>query len=159
MDSLTDIKSRLLAVEPDLSSAPAVPFHDFERDGLVLRLYLTDRLRRRAVKAKVWRTPALLTALKNASYGFDERQARSQGGRDGIFLLDRSFRPPNTMMTKLFDGYLDKPGSGAAGIAAFLGVTQADLTPVRLVSHHLRLLGVLVRGQRVDHLVLVDCDS
>ncbi|OWK36609.1 hypothetical protein FRUB_09172 [Fimbriiglobus ruber] len=30
--------------------------------------------------------------------------------------------------------------------------------PVRLVSHHLRLLGVLARREDADWLVLVDCD-
>ncbi len=62
------------------------------------------------------------------------------------------------MMRKLFDRYLDKPGSGAGEIAGALGVPLAELLPVRLVSHHLRLLGVLARKDDADWLVLVDCD-
>jgi hypothetical protein len=100
----------------------------------------------------------MCATLKNAAYGFDERQARSAGGRDGLFLLDRTFRPPNEMMRKLFDHYLDKPTSGAAELAEALGVKIDELLPVRLVSHHLRLLGVLARKENEDWLVLVDCD-
>lgn len=107
----------------------------------------------------MWNGKAFLTALKNAEYGFDEHMARSVGGRDGLFLLDRTHRPPNAMMKKLFAGYLDKAGSGVDEVAAALGSTTSELLPVRLVSHHLRLLGVLKRGEREDWLVLVDCDD
>ena len=100
----------------------------------------------------------MLGTLKNAAYGFDESRARSVSGRDGIYIVDRDFDPPNEMMRKLFDRYLDKPGSGAEEVAASLDVPVADLLPVRLVSHHLRLLGVLARKADADCLVLVDCD-
>jgi hypothetical protein len=53
---------------------------------------------------------------------FDERQARSAGGRDGIFAMGRTFRPANEMMTKLFDRFLDKSGSGAEELAVAVGV-------------------------------------
>jgi len=43
----------------------------------------------------------MLKALKNAAYGFDEKQARSRGGADGIFLLDRHFTPKNEMILPL----------------------------------------------------------
>jgi hypothetical protein len=62
------------------------------------------------------------------------------------------------MMAKLFDRYIDKPESGLAEVAAALGVAAAVLLPVRLVSHHMRLLGVLARRPEGDALVLVDCD-
>lgn len=39
-----------------------------------------------------------------------------------------------------------------------MGVPLNELLPVRLVSHHLRLLGVLARTGAADWLVLVDCD-
>ena len=37
-------------------------------------------------------------------------------------------------------------------------VPLGDLLPGRLVSHHMRLLGVLARHDDADWLVLVDCD-
>ena len=111
-----------------------------------------------ARKQGLWRSRELLITLKNAAYGFDGRKPRSAGGRDGVFLLDRTRRPPNAMMRKLFAGYLDKPGSGAEELAAALGATVEELIPVRLVSHHLRLLGVLVRQEDGEHLALVDLD-
>ena len=43
-------------------------------------------------------------------------------------------------------------------LAVALNVLLSDLLPVRLVSHHLRLLGVLGRYEHADCLVLVDCD-
>ena len=155
---LAEAKNRLKAIEDALADAPFVEFHAFERAGRTLHLALTQRLRKYARKEGVWRSREMLAALKNAAYGFDERQARSVGGRDGIFLLDRTFRPANEMMRKLFDRFLDNPGSSAKELAAALGTPLAELLPVRLVSHHLRLLGVLARREEADWLVLVDCD-
>jgi hypothetical protein len=96
-----------------------VLLHTYDRDGQRLHLALTARLRKRA--KKVWCSPPFLTALKNAEYGFDDGRARSQGGADGIFLLDRTFRPANEMMRKMFDQYLDRPDKGTAEVAAGLG--------------------------------------
>jgi hypothetical protein len=155
---LVDAKARLMVIEGSLADVPFIEFHTFEREGRSLHLAVTARLRKTARKEGVWRSRELLATLKNASYGFDERQARSVGGRDGIFLMDRTFRPANEMMRKLFDRFLDKEGSGAEELATAVGVPLAELLPVRLVSHHLRLLGVLARKDDADWLVLVDCD-
>jgi hypothetical protein len=155
---LAEAKERLKAIEDELVDAPFVEFHAFEREGRPLHLALTARLRKAARKEGVWRSREMLATLKNAAYGYDEQQARSSGGRDGIFLMDRTFRPVNAIMHKLFDRFLDNPGSGAEELAARLGVAVADLLPVRLVSHHMRLLGVLARGETDGWLVLVDCD-
>jgi len=153
-----DAKERLKAIEDELSGSPFVRFHTFERDGRSLHLCLTDRLRRAARKEGVWRSREMLATLKNASYGFDEQRARSAGGKDGLFLLDRTFRPANAMMKKLFDHFLDHPAGEASQLAEALGATLPTLLPVRLVSHHMRLLGVLARKENEDWLVLVDCD-
>ena len=155
---LDEAKERLKAIEDSLGDSPWVLFHSFEREGRTLHVAITARLRKAARKEGVWRSREMCATLKNAAYGYDERQARSVGGRDGIFLLDRTFRPANEMMHKLFDRFLDRPDSGAEEIAASLDVPLADLLPVRLVSHHLRLLGVLARHEDADWLVLVDCD-
>jgi hypothetical protein len=155
---LAEAKARLKAIEGELASAPFVVLHTFEREGRPLHLALTERLRKAARKEGVWRSCEMLATLKNAAYGFDEQQALRAGGRDGIFLIDRTFRPANEMMRKLFDRFLDKPGSGAKELAAALGAPLAQLLPVRLVSHHLRLLGVLARNEEADWLVLIDCD-
>src|SRR5262245_18160546 len=155
---LAEAKERLKAIEADLADRPFVEFHAFLREGRTLRVAVTARLRKVARKEGVWRSRELFATLKNAAYGYDDRQARSGGGRDGIFLLDRTFRPANAMMHKLFDQYLDKPRSGAEEVAEALGVSLAELLPVRLVSHRLRLLGILARKAGGDWLVLVDCD-
>ena len=156
---LAEAKERLKAIEDALPEQPWVVFHTFEREGRPLHLALTARLEKRARKEGVWRSREMFATLKNAVYGFDEELARSVGGRDGIFLLDRTFRPANQMMRKIFNRFLDKPGSGAEELAAALSVSLAELLPVRLVSHHLRLLGVLARKDDADWLVLVDCDK
>ena len=155
---LSEAKDRLKAIEGLLAESPLVVFHAFEREGRTLHVAVTERLRKAARKEGVWRSREMLATLKNAAYGFDARQARSVGGRDGIFVMDRAFRPANEMMRKLFDRFLDKPGSGAEELAAIVGVSLTELLPVRLVSHHMRLLGVLARKNDADWLVLVDCD-
>src|SRR5262245_26006130 len=119
---LVEVKERLKAIEDALADTPWVVFQTFEREGRPLHLALTERLRKHARKEGVWRSREMLATLKNAAYGFDDEKARSVGGRDGIFLLDRTFRPANKMMHKLFDRFLDKPGSGAGEIAVALGV-------------------------------------
>src|SRR5438128_1147490 len=106
---LAALKDRLREIEDDLAAHPWLVLHTFEREGRSLHLAITERLRKRCRKEGIWRSREMLATLKNAAYGFDEHLARSSGGRDGIFVLDRTFRPANEMMRKLFDRYLDKP--------------------------------------------------
>lgn len=156
--NLADLKARITATEANLDGAPFLRLHTFPAER-PLHLCLTARLRRRARKGRVWKSAGFLTAMKNAAYGYREGHTRSRGGADGIFALDRTFTPPNRMMSLLFAGYLDKPRSGAEAVAATLGVPLAELEPVRLVSHHMRLLGVVSRQEDGDWLVLVDYDD
>lgn len=157
--TLQEAKDKITMIEDRLNDEPFVVFHTFERNQRLLHLALTERLRKRLKKARLWKSAPVLTALKNAEYGFDEKHARSLGGSDGIFLLDRTFSPKNEMMRKIFDQYLDKPDSGIKEITDRLNLTKAQLNAVRLVSHHLRLLGVLGRVNHEDWLVLVDYDD
>ncbi|NOU28879.1 MAG: hypothetical protein HOO96_13325, partial [Polyangiaceae bacterium] len=59
----------------------------------------------------------------------------------------------------VFDRFLDKPDPLVATIATTFGVAPGALSPVRLVSHHLRLLGVLAAQGNAAQLVLVDYDD
>ena len=157
--TLSDLRTLIESIEPRLAKEPFVVAHTFARDSRPFHVALTDRLRRRAKKGRVWKTPEFLTALKNAEYGFDRSRTRSRGGADGVYLLDRSFSPKNEMMRKVFDRYLDKPGSGVELVAKALDTRETDLLAARLVSHHLRLLGVLHRTAAADWLILVDYDD
>jgi hypothetical protein len=156
---LEEAKNLIEKIEEELKRETYVVLHTYERNDKKLHLALTERLKKKAKKARVWKTSAFLTALKNAEYGFDPDKARSVGGADGIFLLDRNYVPKNEMMRKLFDRFLDKPDSGVSSIAEKLGTTIDNLLPVRLVSHHLRLLGFLYPSSTGDWLVLVDFDD
>jgi hypothetical protein len=156
---LAAAKRLISACEADLAASPFVVVHAFVRDGRTLEVALTERLRLACRRGRVWNKKPFLTAFKNASYGFDPRQGHSPGGSDGIFLLTRTHRPENAMMRKIYDRYLDHPERGAGAVASALGVSVDALLAVRLVSHHLRLLGVLWRGADKDTLVLVDYDD
>ncbi len=149
----------LEAVESKLQGEPFVIAKTFERNGRKLQLGVTDRLRRIAKRGRVWKSSAFLTALKNAEYGFDETHARSFGGSDGIFLLDRNFTPRNEMMRKIFDKFLDKANDDVAEIARLLNTNADNFRAVRLVSHHLRLLGLLHQNANGDWIILVDYDD
>jgi len=157
--TLDDFKQRIEELEPGLGDSVFVMLHDFERNGRQLSLAITDRLRRTCRKGRVWKSKAMLTAIKNAEYGFERTHAQSPGGHDGIFVITRDYKPKNEMMKKLFDQFLDKPGSGAEAIAKALKTPLDDLIPVRLVSHHMRLLGLLKTSKDGDTLVLVDYDD
>lgn len=156
---LKELHARVEEIEARFADSVFVHLVTFERNGRALHVALTEDLRRSALRGRVWNSRAFLTALQNASYGFDEGRPRSSGGSDGLFLVDRDFRPPNTMMRKLFDHYLDSPRSNARAVARELGVPLESLLPVRLVSHRMRLLGVLSKREDGDDLVVVDYDD
>ncbi len=153
------IKKRLTEIERDLDLDPVVELCRFETPRGHVVVSITDRLERSCRKGKVWKSHAMLTAIKNAQYGLDPTRLRSRGGADGVFLVDRSFRPANEMMRKLFDRFLDKPDPLVAVLASRLATRPEDLIPVRVVSHHLRLLGLLIEQEKAWHLVLVDYDD
>jgi len=127
--------------------------------GRILDVALTERLRSRCRRGRIWNSRGFLVTLKNAAYGFDPARGLSPGGKDGIFRLTRTHRPANAMMKKIFAGFLDRPDGDALAIASKLGCDIDQLVPVRLVSHHMRLLGVHHGGSDRDVLVLVDYDD
>ena len=156
--TLDEARTAVESVETHLEEAAFVVAHKFERNGRILHLALTGRLKRQCERVRVWKSRAFLQAFKNAAHGFDALQSRRRGGKDGIFLLDRSFNPPNEMMRKVF-AYLDRPDSGVDEVARQLGVVRAEVLAVRLVAHHGRILGVLNTQRAADWLVLVDWDD
>lgn len=157
--NLEEASQALESAERELRATGFVVAATFERDGRRLDVCITDSLRRSCRKGHAWLTKPFLTAFKNAEYGYDERRARSPGGADGMFEITRNHKPTNNMMKKLFDRYLDRPNSGVTEVVDQLGTAVDRLIPVRLVSHHMRLLGVLHRSDDRDVLVLVDYDD
>lgn len=156
---LAEAKMRISRAEADLEDHPVANFAEFATPHGELRVFVTERLRKRCKKERLWKSSAMCTALKNAEYGFDSKASQSRGGSDGIFTVDRSFRPVNSMMKKLFERFLDKPDLLVSEIGSVFGVDSSNWVTVRLVSHHLRLLGVIAIKHGVSHLVLVDCDN
>jgi hypothetical protein len=154
MDELASLRTELEEVEARLANEVFVALRPVVRDGRTMHVVLTRRFHRLARRARIWRSPAVLVTLKNAGYGFDPTHARSVGGRDGIFLLDRTVDGP--MTRKIYDRFLDRADSGAAELAAYLAAPIDQLQAVRLVSHQLRLLGVLHRKPTADWLAIVD---
>jgi len=132
-----------------------VEFSRFETPHGRLSVLLTTRLRKKCKKGRIWKSSAMLTSLKNAAYGYDPKTGLSRGGSDGIFRIDREFKPVNSMMKKLFTQFIDKPDPLVAELESYFSSHSSEWVPVRLVSHHLRLLGLFYSQQ----LVLVDYDS
>ena len=156
---LDEAKCLLSNSENILDKQSIFLLHSFNRNGKKLKLFITDRFRKKSQKGKVWKTRAMLTAIKNAEYGFDACYKKSAGGYDGIFELTRDYKPKNQMMRKIFDQFIDKKNSGIDEIATKFKVSTDELIAVRLVSHHIRLLGVLKKSDEEDILVLVDYDN
>lgn len=155
---LEALKARLLKAEQELEGDDPVVLGVWPGKVRPLRVLVTRRLVKRCKKARIWGGAKMLSALKNAKHGFDPNRARSLNGRDGVYLLDSGHQPPNAMMRKMFQGYLESRDGEADKLARHMGVTLEQCSAARLVSHHGRLLGVLVRGEVEDVLVLVDED-
>jgi len=155
---LGEIRTRVDSAGHALEAAPFVEIAGFEIEGCVLRLALTQRFKLQAERAGVWGSEAMLHTMMNAGCGFHADRPRSLGGDDGIFVLDRNFCPENVMMRRMFQGFLDRRSEDLEAILRALECTVEDLQAVRLVSNHVRLLGLLHRSSREDWLVLVDVD-
>ena len=156
---LSELKRQLDHIEASLKSSPIIDLGNFETPVGEITVAITGRFRKRCRRGRVWKSNSMLTALKNVQYGFDPRHSRSRGGADGVFLIDRNWRPPNEMMRKMFDRFLDKPDPLVAVLVERFGVPAGQLIPVRVVSHHLRLLGVLIKREIGANLALVDYDD
>ncbi len=156
---LKDTKKIIESIEDKLPDHTFIIAQTFERNNRKLHLALTNRLKKACKRGKVWKSKSFLTAFKNGEYGFDEIQSKSQGGSDGIFLLTRDYQPGNEMMKKVFNRFLDKSNSEASTMAKELNINISEFYPVRLVSHHMRLLGVLKKGANDDILILIDYDD
>ncbi len=157
--TLSDIKKKLTEVENRLVEQPVVELMTFDTPHGQMKVFVTDRLRRKCRRGGVWKSSEMLTAVKNVAYGFDAKASRSRGGADGIFCLDRNFKPTNPMIKKLFAQVIDKPGPLVSTIEDILKFRIKDCIPVRVVSHHMRLLGVLSVSSSQSQLVLVDYDN
>jgi hypothetical protein len=159
---IEDAKLRLSEAEKLLETAPAAEFGTFEQAGRILNVFITRRLKTKAKKARVWKNSAFLSALSNVKYGFNPVASLSRGGKDGIFLLTRQYKPINSMMLKLFSRFIDRRHPEYLELVSFLKLLEKNLSAVRVVSHHLRLLGLMeLTGESNNNqrLVLVDIDN
>lgn len=156
---IENIKSRLSALEDELAESLLVSYEDFEVNGKSFKVYLSRSLRKRARKARVWKTNEFCITLRNVKYGLDPDSAKSKGGRDGVYLLDRDFKPANEMQKRIFDQFIDKQNSDYATIVDALKLSHERIRAVRVVSHHMRLLGICHTGKEEDILVIVDVDK
>lgn len=156
---LSELKKRLADLEVELDANPVVDFWAVETPSGKMSVAITNRFRKCCRKGRVWKTHAMLAALKNTQYGLDRNRPRSRGGADGVFLLDRTFHPPNEMMRKIFDRFLDKPDPLVDALAMRFSTPARDFVPVRVVSHDMRLLGVLLERNGTSQLVLVHYDD
>ncbi len=126
-----------------LNSQPVAYFAEFDTPYGMLKVSITERLRRKCRKGRIWKSAAMLTALKNAAYGFDAKAPRSRGG-SGRNILCRPQLSPGPLVPIL---------------ATELGSPPKDRVPSRLVSHHMRLLGVISLKPNTAHMALVDYDN
>lgn len=63
------------------------------------------------------------------------------------------------MQRKIFDQFIDKENSGFKEILKKLGFPKNKINAIRVVSHHMRLLGIHFAGKDSDIIVLVNYDN
>ena len=161
--NIKEAKKIIKKIEPELEFEIYIIAHIFNREGRKLHLALTERLRKITKKDKVWLSNEFLSSFKNGERGYDPEDPRSPGGKDGIFLIDNINTSKDKVMVamvkKIYDNYIDKKDSGIDQVVSKLDIKKKDIKAVRLVSHHMRLLGVLKHREKEDWLVLVDYDN
>ena len=160
MKTTQDFKEMVKKAAWGIGNENAVPIDKIEKHNLTV--YITDHFVAKCKKGKVWNTPALFSTLKNCEYGFDIKKMKSPGGKDGIFSIDRNYTPKNEMQRKIFDQFLDKDHPLIKTICDISTRNSKDAIAVRVVSHHMRLLGVLfVADEKVNcnQLFLIDYDD
>lgn len=153
------LKTQLAGIESQLESETVVLFSTSTVNDRELQVYLTPQLKKSCKRKRIWKSAPFFITLKNTKYGITPLQSRSRGGRDGVFQLDRAFRPWNEMQRKIFDRFIDRKNSGFGEILAALGLPKSEVQAVRVVSHHMRLLGIHHPGANRDIIVLVDFDD
>lgn len=158
MISNKEIKAQLKERELTLKEQGIILFA--KNDEYPTEVYLTSLFLKKCRKGKIWNTPQLLSTLQNCWYGVDMKRLKSPGGKDGIFMLDRDFTPRNEMQRKIFDQFIDKPNSGFEELCQFLKCQKEEVIAVRVVHHHMRLLGILQHNPNtgLSRVVLVDFD-
>ena len=152
------IKSKLDFAEKKLQNQFILEYERREINNRMLVTYFSNIFVKNCKKGKVWKSPEFITTLKNLKYGFDESRMRSKSGRDGIFLVDRKYRPKNSLQKKIYDKFIDKDNSDFQVIVTELNMSENAVKGVRVVSHHMRLLGILEIREAEDLIVLIDFD-
>ncbi len=146
-------------METALRESLLVRYGDFVVNERAFSVFLAQKLMKEARKSKVWKSKEFCITLRNIKYGLDPEQSKSKGGRDGIYLLDKGFRPYNEMQRRIFDRFTDKPDSDYMAITEQLNLDRDKTVAVRVVSHHMRIVGIYHKGKTEDTLVLVDVDT
>lgn len=156
---LKELKRRIESLEAELNDSGMAYLDFLPVNNKPIRIYLSSWLKKSCNKKRVWKSKKFLITLKNVQYGLDPNNMRSLNGRDGVYLIDRKFRPYNEMQRKLFDQYIDKENSGYRETIKHLKWKTSLTKPVRVVSHHMRLLGLFHSGKVRDEILLVDWDE
>ena len=68
--TLAEVKECIERVEDRLSDRPFVIAWTEARNGRLLHVALTERLRKKSRKGHVWKSPHMLSTLRNAEYGY-----------------------------------------------------------------------------------------
>lgn len=152
-------KQRIIEIENDLKNKGIIEFNRAMVNGRSQITYITSLLKKNCKKKRVWKSKEFLITLKNINYGIDNSNFRSKSGKDGIFILDRNYLPKNEMQRKIFDQFIDKENSDFKEILKELDLPENRLNAIRVVSHHMRLLGIHFAGKDSDIIVLVNYDN
>jgi hypothetical protein len=156
---IKEAKKKLEVCEKLLEKENLVEFAFLDTGNQKLQLYLSSLLKKNCSKKRIWKSKAFFITLKNIKYGIDLFNFKSKGGRDGIFVIDRSYTPKNMMQKKIFDQFIDNENSDFNQIVNRMNFSSDDINAVRIVSHHMRLLGIHQRIDGIDKIVLVDFDD
>ena len=153
------VTAKLEMAEKRLKTEFLFEYERREINNRMLITYFSNIFVKNCKKGKIWKSPEFITTLKNLKCGFDESRMRSKSGRDGIFLVDRKYRPKNPMQKKIYDKFIDKENSDFQAIVNELNMSENAVKGVRVVSHHMRLLGILEIREDEDLIVFIDFDK
>ncbi len=157
--NIEEIETHLYAIDSALNKYPNVMFDCYESAGHKFYLIFTRWFRQKAKEGGIWEAKELILALLSINISINEMPNRGIDSISGISLLNQAGKLLSAKRRKIFDLYINDPGSGVEGIARDYRIEVGQLSYFCINSQYLNLLGMICHREKISFLHLIDYES